>query len=150
MIWWAYWREGPRGSVTLSPPPHWTHRCRCSSIFCMLTDLLPPGLIDDFALQFSWIHTSFHHFTEISQIFHDKYIFNDRKNFPSWTQEVKKSVDLQGFIGREWNWPTFCLNDSKSRKRDFKGSLKHFLREHAPRSPRSLHLWPSFRKSVSI
>ena len=29
------------------------------------------------------IHTGFHRFTEISQLFHNKYIFNDKKHFPS-------------------------------------------------------------------
>ena len=31
-----------------------------------------------------WILTGFHHFTEIGQIFYSKYIFNNRKHFPSW------------------------------------------------------------------
>ena len=30
------------------------------------------------------IHTGFHRFTEIGQIFHNKYIFNNEKHFPSW------------------------------------------------------------------
>ena len=29
------------------------------------------------------IHTGFHRFTEIGQIFHNKYIFNNKKHFPS-------------------------------------------------------------------
>ena len=30
----------------------------------------------------AWIHTGFHRFTEIDQIFNDKYIFNNEKHFP--------------------------------------------------------------------
>ena len=30
----------------------------------------------------AWINTGFHRFTEICQIFHDKYIFNNEKHFP--------------------------------------------------------------------
>ena len=29
------------------------------------------------------IHTGFHRFTEIGHIFHTKYIFNNKKHFPS-------------------------------------------------------------------
>ena len=34
-----------------------------------------------------WIHTGFHHFTEIGQIFQNKYIFSKKLNFPSWNLE---------------------------------------------------------------
>ena len=30
------------------------------------------------------IHTGFHRFTEVGQIFHNKYIFINKKHFPSW------------------------------------------------------------------
>ena len=47
------------------------------------------------------IHTCFHRFTEIGQIFRNRYIFNK-----------EKLSKLQGFILGEWNRPIFCLNDS--------------------------------------
>ena len=31
-----------------------------------------------------------------------------------------KSSDLQGFIRREWNWPTSRLNDSETQERGLK------------------------------
>ena len=34
-------------------------------------------------LRQTWIHTGFHRFTEIGQIFHNKYFFNNKKHFPS-------------------------------------------------------------------
>ena len=33
-------------------------------------------------------HNGFHRFTEIGQSLLDKYIFNVKKNFPSWTREI--------------------------------------------------------------
>ena len=45
---------GALGSVTLTPPPlHWTHRCHCSSIFCMLTE--PPPIPLNFLHAFELI-----------------------------------------------------------------------------------------------
>ena len=51
--------------------------------------------------QHARIHTCFHRFTEIGQIFRNRYIFNK-----------EKLSKLQGFILGEWNRPIFCLNDS--------------------------------------
>ena len=34
-------------------------------------------------------HNGFHRFPEIGQSLLDKYIFNVKKNFPSWTREMK-------------------------------------------------------------
>ena len=69
------------------------------------------------------IHISFHRFTEISQIFHNKYIFNSKK------QRLRKPSKggLQGVKIQNIFW----------------GSL-------LPDPPRSLRLWHSFRKLVSI
>ena len=70
----------------------------------------------------AWIHTNFHHFMEISQMFHNKYIFNNRKNFPSWNQEVNslpicKASSEENTTGQCHVWMT-----QKPRKGDTLGS----------------------------
>ena len=82
------------------------------------------------------IHINFHRFREIGQIFHNKYILNNKKN--TFQVEI---------------WPISYLNDAENPgKVDFKelksktfsgGSL-------LPDPPRSLCLQHSFRKLVSI
>ena len=72
------------------------------------------------------IHTGFHHFTEISQTFHNKYIFSKLLNLAhilsEWLRKLKMEIKIP----------------------------KPFLGEPALRPPRSLHLRCSFRKSFSI
>ena len=72
------------------------------------------------------IHTGFHHFTEISQTFHNKCIFSKLLNLAhilsEWLRKLKMEIK----------------------------NPKPFLREPALRPPRSLHLRCSFRKSFSI
>ena len=80
------------------------------------------------------IHTGFHRFTKIGQIFHDEYIFNNTK--------ISKL-----------NLANICLNDSETQEKGHLRELKYetFPKgEHAPRSPGSLSLHRSLRKSVSI
>ena len=77
------------------------------------------------------IHTGFHRFTEIGHIFHTKYIFNNKKHFPSWNPV----------------WMT-----RKPWKGDFKKSksTETSWGNPPPEPARSLRLRRSFRKSVSI
>ena len=51
------------------------------------------------------IHTVFHRFTEIGQIFHNNFLIK------------KKLCKLHGFIQGEWNWPMSCLNDSETQEK---------------------------------
>ena len=63
------------------------------------------GLRSSIPLVQAWIHTSFHRFMEIGQIFHNRHI-------------KEKLSKLQGFIpARRRNWPIFCLNDSEIQER---------------------------------
>ena len=98
-----------------------------------------------------WIHTSLHRFTEIGQICHHKYIFNNiNKNklpkLKSRDKIIRRSARLSSGENRTCHWP---------------GLLYHSLlmvnphwppprRACPPQPPRSLHLQHSFRKSVSI
>ena len=80
------------------------------------------------------IHTGFHCFTEIGQIFHNRYI------------------KLQGFIRGKELAKLSRLNDSETQeRRPWEVEIeKHFQLGHAPGPPKSLRLRRSFRKSVSI
>ena len=77
------------------------------------------------------IHTGFHRFTEIGQIF---YSTVNKKNFPSWNLENGLN---KCFIRGEWNWPV-CRNNSKTQEEDFR-ELKSKTDPGGayPRTPRS-------------
>ena len=77
------------------------------------------------------MHTGFHRFTEIGQIFHNKYIVNNKEHFPSWNLAHISSEWLRK-LKMEINYP------------------KTFLGEPSPWPPRSLRLWCLFRKLISI
>ena len=64
--------------------------------------------------------TGFQRFTEIGQIFHNKYIFN-KKNFPGWNLE--NGLDKY-FIRGELNWPISHLNDTETQERGLEGVKK--------------------------
>ena len=73
----------------------------------------------------TWIHTGFHRFTKIGQIFHNKYFL------------IKKNT-FQAKI-----WPISRLNDSETQERALKGvkiqenSWESLSPEHARLRPRS-------------
>ena len=88
------------------------------------------------------MHTGFHRFTEISQIFHNKYI-------------QERTCKVQGFIRGEWKWPISFPNDSETQERRLKEVIiENISRGEGGRMPpdptRSLRLRRSCRKSVSI
>ena len=115
----------------------------------------------------AWIHTNFHCFMEISHIFHNKYIFNDKKHFPSWnpvwmTCYVVTAVTFPlrpprlAFAICGWRWQ----NDVHEIKysvcvcvceRGLKGvKIQKISWGSLPPDPtRSLCLWRLLRKSVS-
>ena len=87
--------------------------------------------------------TGFQRFTEIGQIFHNKYIFN-KKTFQVeiWKMDWTNTLSEENWTGQYPIWMT-----QKLRKGDLR-ELKNFLGEHAPGPPWTLRRL--FRKSVSI
>ena len=88
------------------------------------------------------MHTGFHRFTEISQTFHDKYIFN-MKNLSKLKSRDEK---IRRFVGR---YPR-RIELAKILSEWFRNP-GHFLREHAPASHQTLA--PSalvLRESINI
>ena len=78
------------------------------------------------------IHTDFHRFTKIGQIFHNKYIFNNKKlsklkscsisniqhgSLPWWNIIRRFAKITRG----EWNWQMSCLNDLETQQRGLLG-----------------------------
>ena len=92
------------------------------------------------------IHTSFHPFTEIGQIFHNKYVFNNNRTFQV---EIWKIVwtKLYNVIFFQFLSIRCTLNKSETWERELPKKIPRL----PPGSPRSLLPRPlGNRKSVSI
>ena len=95
------------------------------------------------------IHTGFHRFTEIRQIFHKKLIFNN-KNFPSWNLE--NGLDKCFLFPISGNLMSSPPMNQKPGKANFRELVSKKIPGGAcPRAPlEACSLGPLFRKSVSI
>ena len=75
----------------------------------------------------AWNHNGFHRFTEIGQIFHNKYISNHKKLsklkscsiYPTYNMEINlyEWIRMHGFTREERNWPISCLNGLETQER---------------------------------
>ena len=84
------------------------------------------------------INTGFHRFTEIGQIFHNRYI-------------EEKTFQVARLHPRRRNWSISCVNNSETQERGlWEVKIEKFHIGACPWTPRNMHLWCSFRKSVSI
>ena len=102
------------------------------------------------------IHTGFHSFTEIGRIFHDKYTFNNKTNFPILNLEngLDSPCSLSWLQHGNWSWwnnsplckassgentrnrPISCLYDSETHERGLKGfKIQQMGGGAAPRPP---------------
>ena len=83
----------------------------------------------------AWIHTSLQPLTEIGRIFHDKYILNNKKSFPSWSLEnvglavphihYNLETDIDEIIRRFARLMKMELaNIQKLRKADFRAGVE--------------------------
>ena len=87
------------------------------------------------------IHTGFHRFTEIGQIFHNKHIFNNN----NYNRTFKDGLD-KCFL---FQFPGIKQKPGKGNFRDLKS--QNITGGACPRAPlEACSLGPSFRKSVSI
>ena len=99
------------------------------------------------------IHTGFHRFTEIGQIFHKKLIFNN-KNFPSWNLE--NGLDKCFLFPVSGNLMPFSPPPLPMNQKPGKANFRELVSQKmpggaCPRAPlEACSLGPLFRKSVSI
>ena len=92
------------------------------------------------------IHTGFHRFTEIGQIFHNKHIFNNNNNNNNNNNRTFKDGLTNVFF---FQFPGIKQKPGKGNFRDLKS--QNLTGGACPRAPlEACSLGPSFRKSVSI
>ena len=89
------------------------------------------------------IHTGFHRFTEIGQIFHNKYIFNNNEILSKLKLRDEIIRRFARLHPRRMELTKYWLNDVEIQK------ISRYV-EHSPDPPISLRLRRSLRKSVSI